>query len=66
MNIQRPHFYNTPPWMFIKKNILLCLNKTLLGKTYWDKNPVKEKEYTIIINAASLKTLLGKPSRIKP
>ena len=48
------------------KEILLCLIKTLLGKTQWDKNPVKEKEYTIVIIVASLKTLPGKPSGTKP
>ena len=47
-------------------SIILCLIKTLLGKTHWDKNPVKEKEYTISIKTVSLKTLLGKPSGIKP
>ena len=46
--------------------MILCLIKTLLRKTHWDKNSVKEKEYTIIINVASLKTLPGKPSGTKP
>ena len=44
----------------------MCLIKTLLRKTHWDINSVKEKEYTIIINVASLKTLPGKPSGTKP
>ena len=44
----------------------MCLIKTLLRKTHWDKNSVKEKEYTIIISVASLKTLPGKPSGTKP
>jgi len=26
---------------------IMCLAKTLLGKTLWDKNLVKEKEYII-------------------
>ena len=30
--------------------IRICLIKTLLGKTLWDKNPVKEKKYNIILN----------------
>ena len=47
-------------------SIILCLIKTLLGKTHWDKNLVKEKEYTIFIEPASLKTLPGKPSGTKP
>ena len=34
--------------------------KTLLEKTYWDKNLVKKKKYTIIIKATLLKILLGK------
>ena len=28
----------------------MCLVKTLLGKTIWDKNLVKEKEYIILYN----------------
>ena len=44
----------------------MCLIKTLLRKTHWDKNSVKEKEYTIIINVASLKTLPRKPNGTKP
>ena len=45
---------------------ILCLIKTLLGKTQWDKNLVKEKEYTTYIKATSLKTLPGKPCGTKP
>jgi len=30
--------------------IRICLIKTLLGKTLWDKNLVKEKEYNILLN----------------
>ena len=47
----------------------MCLVKTLLDKTQWEKNLVKEKEYThltIRITDASLKTLQGKPSGTKP
>ena len=55
-------FHNTPPLMII----ILCLIKTSLGKTQWDKNLVKEKEYTISFKVASLKPFLGKPSGIKP
>ena len=53
-------------------NLILLLKfltislKTLLRKTHWDKNSVKEKEYTIIISVASLKTLPGKSSGTKP
>ena len=41
----------------------MSLVKTLLGKTMWDKNLVKEKEYNIqnlSLNIASLKTLQRK------
>jgi len=34
-------FHNTPPWVSIGQR--MCLIKTLLGKTLWDKNLVKEK-----------------------
>ena len=47
----------------------MCLVKTLLGKTLWEKILVKEKEYTYLIIRimdASLKTLQGKPSGTKP
>ena len=47
----------------------MCLVKTLLDKTQWEKNLVKEKEYTYLIIRimdASLKTLQGKPSGTKP
>lgn len=37
--------YNTPPWMSTREN---CASlKPLLGKALWDKNLMKEKEYTI-------------------
>jgi len=39
--------HNTPPWMSIDKR--MCLVKTLLEKTLWDKkNVVKEKKYNIV------------------
>ena len=47
----------------------MCLVKTLLDKIQWEKNLVKEKEYTYItirIIDVSLKTLQGKPSGTKP
>ena len=47
----------------------MCLVKTLLGKTLWEKILVKEKSTHIFWYAlfvASLKTLPGKPSRKKP
>ena len=47
----------------------MCLVKTLLDKIQWEKNLVKEKEYTYLIIRimdASLKTLQGKSSRLKP
>ena len=47
----------------------MCLVKTLLDKTKWEKDLVKEKEYTYLIIRimdASLKTLQGKPSGTKP
>ena len=31
--VQNLIFYNTPPWMIIR----ICLIKTLLGKTLWEK-----------------------------
>ena len=46
----------------------MCLVKTLLDKTQWEKNLVKEKEYTYLIIRimdASLKTLQGKSSGTK-
>jgi len=39
----RPLIHNTSPWVSIDKR--MCLVKTLLGETLWDKNLVKEKEY---------------------
>ena len=47
----------------------MCLVKALLDKIQWEKNLVKEKEYTYLIIRimnASLKTLQGKPSGTKP
>ena len=46
----------------------MCLVKTLLYKTQWEKNLVKEKEYTYLIIRimdASLKNLQGKPNGTK-
>ena len=47
--------------------LTMCLVKTLLAKTLWEKSIVKEKEYIIVITlkyaywtTASLKTLLRK------
>ena len=37
--IQNIIFYNTPPWMIIR----ICLIKTLLGKTLWEKNLSERK-----------------------
>ena len=47
----------------------MCLVKTLLDKTQWEKNLVKKKEYTypiIRIMDNSLKILQGKPNGTKP
>ena len=44
--VQNLIFYNTPPWMIIR----ICLVKTLLGKTLWEKTLVKEKEYNIFLD----------------
>ena len=47
----------------------MCLVKTLLDKTQWEKNLVKEKEYIYLIIRimnASLKTSQGKHNGTKP
>ena len=44
--VQNLIFYNTPFWMIIR----ICLIKTLLGKTPWEKTLVKEKEYNILLD----------------
>ena len=47
----------------------MCLVKTLLDKTQWEKNLVKEKEYTYLIIRimdVSLKILEGEPNETKP
>ena len=47
----------------------MCLIKILLDKIRWEKNLVKEKEYTYLIIRimnASLKILQGTPNGTKP
>ena len=47
----------------------MCLVKALLDKIQWEKNLVKEKEYTYLIIRimdASFKILQGKPNETKP
>ena len=40
------YFITLPLWMIIR----ICLIKTLLGKSLWEKTLVKEKEYNILLD----------------